>query len=253
MRWPLDVWQTISVTISVCALFTGVSGYWLSWHQFQLANQNVEIVRTNIDPDIKILIDKGHLKMQVTNHLYVVNLSTASSSIFNVRCDSIKRLPIGGDWEQMESCKAFAVNGDKEVLAIGNVPIEQKQTVLIKLVSSWSPNREIEEIFRQSTDSANHFDDEKFLLYLADQGRDFFGNSLSIQHHYLQKTFGKNLCLGASIKFSADIPGGRTIVDTTDYYVGRMAPAVECDSKYPHVINWSGPYRRDLFTASEPL
>jgi hypothetical protein len=242
----------LSIAGFLISCLTATIGYLIYSH----SRENVEIFRTSRTPALLLDIKEGQLFVVAEYSLTIANWSTNPTSIVNVKCETGRKLKATDKhltYVQPEQCEVLTYDKASRIPVNGTLNLAAKQAVELILVARMSSPDAVQKRYEEFAKIAKPFNDEEFLLLLAGKGTDVFGNNPGPKYQYLQKTFGRNLCTGGSIAFTALSESKMPLNELVDFYVGRMSPVVNCQVDEPVVILYSGPYKRDLYTMDQPL
>jgi hypothetical protein len=250
-KTKLPLTTIISVAAFLLSCETALIGYLI----FSASSENLQLLWTLTTPKMSVEIANGRPELVVEYSLLAANWSTNQTAIVDLRCESGHRSKPDDDFVSLRfqnKCIVFQVDKGVKSPASKVVNLGSKQAAELLLVSRFPAPPPITNYYEEYSQNSDKFDDELFLLSLAEVGKDFFGNEFSIKHHYLQKSFGKDFCVGGSIIFDARSENTK-LNWTVDYYVGRFTPIVQCPGKKRVVIESSVEFRRLLYNGSEPL
>jgi hypothetical protein len=265
LRWPKIRWRkirsgiTAAIVVSFAGLLISALSVGIAWQVFKSNQENVQLIRVRELAAVRVLENKGApaLSLSIEYPIVIANLSASPAAVVNVRCIAgirPRRTESAINIQFQKGCEVLELVSEKKS-RVANLNLGPKQSAHLILHAKFPAVASVEKRYTEFMNGRTGFDDEEFLLHLAAAGDDFFGNSLKIPHRYLQVTFGPRLCRGGSLRLEAETTEGRRLGEQTDYYVGRMKPAVECKEFEGStvVIGNSYPFRRDLFGRGQPL
>lgn len=247
----LKTW--VPLAISLLALFVSSLTLLLDWRKFDSSREALSITRTLSTPEMYLKLDEHGRTISLVSRieLRLVNHSTQSASISEITCDSGPHDPefnmTSGYTLFANSCRIIASQDGAEYEASGPINVNENSSVGIFALADYPAPPKIEAALRDFI-SYNDFNDEDFLLYLAENQTDFFETEFPLPYSYLQRTFGKNFCLGGSVYVNAISHLGTRIHWHTDFYLGPALAVVACDKGNSMIeINGSEPYRTDFW------
>jgi hypothetical protein len=246
-------WIALAISV-ISAGFTCLT-YLNQSKAFSDARENLRIERSIAVPRATLEEIDGKPVLGIEYSLSIINLSTSPAPISSIKCESgSKAKPYDIELRSVSAsgCSVFEVVAGSHKIVDSYVNINPKSTVELRVVAKFDAAPKTLERYSKYKMTHAAFDDEAFLLYLAEMGEDYFGNRLGIPHHYLEVSIGRGLCLGGSFEFSAATES-RTIKLVEDFYLGRIAPVSVCDDRRVPVIDYRSPFRSDLWNTTEPL